>query len=413
MSDVDKKIWEAERFARNGVAVQSMMYASSRAKKNKIAVLSPGGFSDNSKYIFSYLSKNVSKYRENCEIFWLAHSAGEAELLRSFGVEAVNFRYDGPVLRKLIESKVCLRSTHHISRVDYCMLQAALVGATNIQMWHGIPAKKVAYQLLENRKNAWDFAYFAADCLANDYAVAESEYVAPRYQEAFPNASLLISGSPRTDMLFGDMPDNPLLYLNTNLSVLQSMMDFREKGGRVALYCPTFREAGQDRTTFLECLRQFLTHSAKDLDMMVIVKNHRVSKDEDAIREIVDELASPRILMPDAADDIYPYMRETSVLVTDYSSSYYDFLLTGRDIVFFQPDLDEYTDKRPIYDEEVLSGFSLGPKAVDGEMAYRAIKEAQSGSVKQNQESVCGKLFAHRDGKSCKRLADKIFKDLF
>jgi len=413
MSDIDKKIWEAERFARNGVAVQSMMYASMRAKKNKIVVLSPGGFSDNSKYIFAYLSKNMANYRDDCEVFWLAHSAGEAEILRSFGVEAIHFKYEGPVLQKLIESKICLRSTHHIGRVDYCMLQASLVGAANIQMWHGIPAKKVAYQLLENRKNAWDFAYFAADCLASDYAIAESEYVAPRYQEAFPNASLLISGSPRTDMLFGDTPDNPLLYLNTNISVLQSMMDFRDKGGRVALYCPTFREAGQDRTTFLEGVRQFLTHASKDPDMMVIVKNHRVSKDENAIREIVDSLTSPRILMPAAADDIYPYMRETSVLVTDYSSSYYDFLLTGRDVVFFQPDLEEYTDIRPIYDEEALSGLSLGPRAIDGEMAYKAVREEQAGEVKSNQEIICSKLFAHRDGKSCERLADKIFRDLY
>ena len=413
MSDIDKKIREADRFARNGAAVQSMMYASMRAKKNKIAVLSPGGFSDNSKYIFAFLSNNIKKYRDDCEVFWLAHSAGEADLLNSFGVEAIHFKYDGPVLQKLIESKVCLRSTHHLGRVDYCMLQASLVGATNIQMWHGIPAKKVAYQLLKNRKNAWDFAYFAADCLANDYAIAESEYVAPRYQEAFPNASLLISGSPRTDMLFGDTPDNPLLYLNTNFSVLQSMMDFREQGGRVALYCPTFREAGQDRTSFLEGIRAFLTLTAKDPDIMVVVKNHRVSKDEDAIREIVNGLGSSRILMPAAADDIYPYLRETSVLVTDYSSSYYDFLLTGRDVVFFQPDREEYTDKRPIYDEEALSGFSLGPKTADGEAAYRAIKEEQSGDLKVNQETVCSKLFAHRDGKSCERLAEKIFNDLY
>lgn len=411
MSDLEKKINDADRFARNGVAVQYMMYASMRAKKNKIAVLSPGGFNDNSKHMFAYLSKNISKFSDDTEIFWLAHNDGEVKLLQGFGVNAINFKTDGPVLQKLIETKVCLRSTHHLGRVDYCMLQAALVGATNIQMWHGIPAKKVAYELLRNRKNAWDFAYFAADCLASDYVIAESEYVAPRYQAAFPNASLIINGGVRTDCLMAESIDNPLIYLGTNLITIQTMMDFREKGGRVALYCPTFREAGQNKKSFLDGVKSFLSRAAKDPDLMVVIKNHRVSKDEEALQGIVAECKSPRILMPLATDDIYPYMREASVLVTDYSSTYYDFLLTGRDIVFFQPDIDLYTEKRSIYDDEEISGEAVGIRAFDGEAAYNAIKSEQSEQLKSNRARLAGRMFTYQDGRSGERLAEKIFAD--
>ena len=54
----------------------------------------------------------------------------------------------------------------------------------------------------------------------------------------------------------------------------------------------------------------------------------------------------------------------TDVLVTDYSSIFFDFLATGRPVVFFTPDLDEYAGYRGFYlDRDELPGPGASTEA--------------------------------------------------
>ncbi len=61
-----------------------------------------------------------------------------------------------------------------------------------------------------------------------------------------------------------------------------------------------------------------------------------------------DSRLSPRCLVPNEipSNDV---LAVTDVLVTDYSSIFVDFLATGRPVLFFAPDLDDYTASRGLY----------------------------------------------------------------
>ena len=48
----------------------------------------------------------------------------------------------------------------------------------------------------------------------------------------------------------------------------------------------------------------------------------------------------------------YDFLNVVDVLITDYSSIYFDYLLLNRPIIFHMPDLEEYQKKR---------GFILDP----------------------------------------------------
>lgn len=41
--------------------------------------------------------------------------------------------------------------------------------------------------------------------------------------------------------------------------------------------------------------------------------------------------------------DIYPFLREADILITDYSSVFFDYLYLDRDIICYPYDLDDYS----------------------------------------------------------------------
>ena len=79
--------------------------------------------------------------------------------------------------------------------------------------------------------------------------------------------------------------------------------------------------------------------------------------------------------MIDKDADHYTFLEEADVLVTDYSSIYFDFLLTDKPVVFFDYDLEEYlSDTREMYFD--YEAFTPGMKAKNQEELEEALKEA-------------------------------------
>jgi CDP-glycerol glycerophosphotransferase len=69
-------------------------------------------------------------------------------------------------------------------------------------------------------------------------------------------------------------------------------------------------------------------------------------------RRIVDALPEdPSRVDVSSFPDATELLLAADVLVTDYSSAVFDFVLTGRPIVFFTPDLEDYRDE--------IRGFSI------------------------------------------------------
>ena len=53
----------------------------------------------------------------------------------------------------------------------------------------------------------------------------------------------------------------------------------------------------------------------------------------------------PNLCFPPPETDVYPYLQNTDVLITDYSSVYYDYLLLEKDIVLFLFDRERYVSE--------------------------------------------------------------------
>ncbi|WP_193748327.1 CDP-glycerol glycerophosphotransferase family protein [Leisingera sp. ANG-M1] len=398
-----------KRAAPNGTALFFMAECSKRAPKRNIVVLSPGSFSGNSKYIYSHLHEVLAAQGLLDRLFWVTFSPKDAAILAAAGVRVHHAANNGPTAQLFSETAVVFVSTHHTPREDFCMMQAALSHAVKVQMWHGLPAKRVAYEVASNKKTAGAYAYFAFDCLSADYYVADSRYVADKRREAFPAAEILINSTPRIDMLVPGAEPPRFWKLGVDSDLLDKMQSVRSKGGKVALYAPTYREGRQKKVSFFREFRELVASAAASPETFLLIKNHPVSHDQEKLEEIVAEMEPVNVGFIERGHDVYPYLRETDVLITDYSSIYYDFLVTGRQVIFFRPDFEEYLMTRRIHDEQE-SGALLGFHPVTGEDCVAAIHAEEPAEYGENRLALKKKMFARTDGRASRDLVAKVFR---
>lgn len=122
-----------------------------------------------------------------------------------------------------------------------------------------------------------------------------------------------------------------------------------------------------------------------------------------------EEINYSNILNIKTSDDPYPYLNISDVLITDYSSVYFDFLLKDKPIIFFPYDLEIYmSESRELYYE--YDSITPGPRAENMEDLIKHLEESISG--KDNYEierrRVLDMMFDYDDGHSSERLYKEI-----
>lgn len=167
------------------------------------------------------------------------------------------------------------------------------------------------------------------------YVVCSAEALVPIYASAFGvnENQVLPLGSPRADVLL--RADNSE----------QLRKDFEKahpecKGKKIVLYAPTFRDDPESDAHFLEKFDTQLFSRELSEEYALLVRLH------------------PQVhgkLRLDGATDVTDYKSVneltliSDMLITDYSSVCMDFVLLDKPCIFFAPDLEEYTQRRPFY----------------------------------------------------------------
>src|SRR5690606_10351604 len=128
---------------------------------------------------------------------------------------------------------------------------------------------------------------------------------------------------------------------------------------KIALFAPTFRGNGQ-LTAHYDVDSVPWEALAKDLghDWAVMVKMHPFVAPLDASRPHITG-----VIDVTRERELTELMMAADVLITDYSSAIFEYALLERPIVFFCPDLDEYTANRDFYYS--FSDYVIGPLVRD------------------------------------------------
>ena len=301
-------------------------------------------FADNPRYFYLYMSQH--KKETGIRPIWISHKKDIVDFLNENGYEAYYYHSLKGIWYAL-RGKVYLFDNYS---KDINFWQSG--GAVKINMWHGIPLKKIQHDnifdkfrhpknFLEKLKN---FPRNISDEKPNHYVLTTSDNLVPIFSSAFVTNNVLVSGYPRNDTLISDDIEN--IYTDMEKKTLKYIKELLKKkdGSKMVLYMPTFR---QSETKFFDIfdINDFVSFLS-DNNIVFCIKLHPKSK----LREQFAKINGDNIVIIDADTDPYVFLKHADVLVTDYSSIYFDYLLTEKPVIFFDYDLNEYLhDSREMY----------------------------------------------------------------
>ncbi|MBB5081037.1 CDP-glycerol glycerophosphotransferase family protein [Nonomuraea endophytica] len=262
-----------------------------------------------------------------------------------------------------------------------------------LQTWHGTPVKHVGndqpHMTRDPRPPVWHRQ--AAEVRGWDVLLSQSPWATPVLREAFGyKGEVLESGLPRNDVLSSPERDRMAAEIRARLGLAE--------GKRVVLYAPTWRD--YDRKNAMVKLDLAKARQALGADHELLVRGHPMQ-------------AMPAV--PDIAHDVstYPDMTDlllvADVLVTDYSSSMFDFLATGKPIVFYAYDLAKYATKRGLYvDLEAQAPGPVLPTSGEVVEALRSI-DTVAAEYTDRYETFRATYAPKDDGKATARVVDHLF----
>lgn len=296
---------------------------------HKILFFSVPDYSDNAKYVHNKMLE--SGFDETHQLIWCVYSPIRANHVirrsREYIYHALTAKY--------------IISTHGTPAWKS-------KSQVSIELWHGLPLKTIGYFADIDYPNAvaWLSATWRLRRFANsvDYLITTSEFERLVFSSAFliDPGKIRVTGQPRCDALYGPR--------DSGIDVLCRILsrnDIAKK--RIFLYLPTFREydAGASRRILEEILASEKFHRfVRDENLLFICKPH--SHDEGTFQayngEHVCILQNDDLQKTDTT--IYDFLSAVDILITDYSSVYFDFLHLDRPTVFHVPDIEEYRKKR-------------------------------------------------------------------
>ena len=172
---------------------------------------------------------------------------------------------------------------------------------------------------------------------------------------------------------------------------------------KIVAYLPTHRSDGITKgviRTLVDELISLNDHLAS-LDMVLVVKPHYYDREILVPGWVVSNI----FIVEEGAFDVYELLSVSDALITDYSSIMFDFEITGKPILFFMPDLEEYQrNERELYFEpcQVVKNFCMSAEDLVPELINISKGSYHSKSLKIEFNEYKG-------GNNSARLANKLF----
>lgn len=286
-------------------------------------------------------------------------------------------------------------------------------GQRFIQTWHGTPLKRLGYDVdVPGRDLAVLGGLDRVSEAASTFSalVSPNPFSTPIFRRAFRyDGEIIESGYPRNDVLYSEQREQIVARVRERLGL--------PEGKRTVLYAPTWREdqavgSGRYRLDLRLDLDRARDALADDHVLLIRAHNYvtaRIPGDGGGISHGRSDRGGRFVFDVSDYPDIAELYLASDVLVTDYSSSMFDFANTRRPMLFFTYDLAAYRDKlRGFYFD--LEAESPGPLVSESDELIEAIANAESvrADFRDRYDAFVAKFCSWDDGKAAARVVDHM-----
>ncbi|MBD8070560.1 bifunctional glycosyltransferase family 2 protein/CDP-glycerol:glycerophosphate glycerophosphotransferase [Bacillus sp. PS06] len=346
-------------------------------------------YSDSPKYIYEYMLQHNKDYT----FVWIFNDPTK--------------KIPGPAKKV---KRFSLTYYYYLATSKYWVSNSRLPRSLNkrkdniyLQTWHGTPLKKLVFDMNDvHSANPNYKKHFYDQSRRWDYLISPNQYSSDIFRRAFLfDKEMLEFGYPRNDILYADNKQEIAQSIKQKLQL--------PKDKKIVLYAPTWRddefyEPGKYKFKLeldLQKMREELGS-----EYIILLRMHYFIADHietTGLDGFVYNLSK--------YDDIAELYLISDILITDYSSVFFDYANLKRPILFFTYDLEKYRD--------TLRGFYIdvekevpGPLLKTSDEVISSIKHINQieADYKEKYGQFYEKFCAWDNGKASEQVVNRVFK---
>ncbi len=311
-------------------------------------------------------------------------------ILNSLGLKEVRLL----PIKSVAYHKTLATAKYLINNVTFPAYFIRREGQIYLNTWHGTPLKTLGKS---DRNGLRDMINSERNFLQATHLLFPNEYTKEKMfadynlEKLFVGKSLTC-GYPRNDVFF-DKDERE-----------KKREAYGLKDIKVYAYLPTWRGADTENRSQAEVnLEEMFWQIDRNLpnNTKLFVKLHQLASKQLSLEEYEHIAAFPE------NTDTYTFLNCVDVLITDYSSVAVDFAVSGREVVLFMYDHDNYMRERGFYVDPAKLPFK---KAYDMNALLRIITEDSDEISEADRNSIEKEFLAYEKGNASERVIDAVFK---
>ena len=294
---------------------------------NLIMFVSSGGKSMNDSPKFLYDAIIKDERFKNYKICWAFRAPDSYNVPVGDKIQLDSLKY----YIKLLQARVWITNVSMQRGLDFDG-----INTFSVNTWHGTPIKWVGSDA-SGKKDAFTVSQ---PKYLDDYILSQGKYETKIWQNAFgiPKEKILEIGLPRNDEFIGNDIEDKKNEIRLRLGI--------PKRNKVILYAPTFRDYQKEDGKYLILTPPVNFNKWKDVlgeGYTILFRPHP------SIVKVMNIKSDNFVIDASSYPCINDFMIASDLMISDYSSVFFDYSILNRPMLCFAYDYDIYSQSRGMY----------------------------------------------------------------
>lgn len=287
-------------------------------------------------YILKELQKE--KYKDY-KIYVAVDKAHKKEFDKKF----INYNFTNYELVNIISKKyfkILASAKYLFNDTSFLWYFVKKEGQVYFNTWHGTPFKTLGKSIKD------DFHLIGnvqRNFLMSDYLLYPSEFM----RDVMLDDYMINNIATDTKVVLGGYPRNEIFFDKERASELKNQLNLNDK--QIIAYMPTWRGSFGQLNKTSEDQINIINKQLKQIDKKLTKNQIMYVNFHPFLKDKVNISGYKHIKPFDKKYETYDFLNIADVLITDYSSVFFDFAVSNKKIILFAYDEKEYFEGRGTY----------------------------------------------------------------